>query len=113
MWQALRLGGGVGEPAASDGGAPAAARGAGGAAGGALQVDPIKLTLKAPGSERLKLKYDEPLSNVAFKFNLRRCTLVGLLRRACAHLLAPPMDHGRGGLDNMHSTDVQSNRRLY
>ena len=28
--------------------------------------------LKAPGTKRLKLKYDEPLSNFAFKFNLRR-----------------------------------------
>jgi len=33
----------------------------------------MKLTLKAPGSKRLKLKYDELLSNVAFNFNLRRC----------------------------------------
>ena len=28
--------------------------------------------MKAPGNERLKLKYEELLSNVAFKFNLRR-----------------------------------------
>jgi hypothetical protein len=27
---------------------------------------------KVPGSKRLKLKYGEPLSNFAFKFNLRR-----------------------------------------
>ena len=27
-----------------------------------MQVDPLKLTLKAPGTERLKLKYDELLS---------------------------------------------------
>ena len=38
-----------------------------------MQVDPIKPTLKAPGSKRLKLDYDEPLLNFAFKFNLRRC----------------------------------------
>ena len=37
-----------------------------------MQVDPIKPTLKAPGSKRLKLIYDKPLSNVAFNFNLRR-----------------------------------------
>ncbi len=37
-----------------------------------VQVDPIKPTLKAPGTKRLKLEYDEPLSNFAFKFNLRR-----------------------------------------
>jgi hypothetical protein len=29
--------------------------------------------MKAPGTKRLKLKYDGPLSNFAFKFNLRRC----------------------------------------
>jgi hypothetical protein len=28
--------------------------------------------LKALGSKRLKLKYDEPLSSFAFNFNLRR-----------------------------------------
>jgi len=37
-----------------------------------VHVDPIKPTLKAPGIKLLKLKYDKPLSNVAFKFNLRR-----------------------------------------
>jgi len=39
-----------------------------------VQVDPIKAVLKAPGTMRLKLKYDKQLSNVAFKFNLRRYT---------------------------------------
>jgi hypothetical protein len=43
-----------------------------GALGRAVQVDPIKPTLKATGTERLKLKYEELLSNVGFKFNLRR-----------------------------------------
>ena len=28
--------------------------------------------MKPPGTKRLKLKYDEPPSNFAFKFNLRR-----------------------------------------
>ena len=37
-----------------------------------MQVDPIKPTLKAPGTERLKLKYEELLSNFGFKFKLRR-----------------------------------------
>ena len=37
-----------------------------------MQVDPIKPTLKAPGTKRLKLHTDEPLSNLAFKCNLRR-----------------------------------------
>jgi hypothetical protein len=39
-----------------------------------VQVDPIKSTLKAPGTNPLTLKYDEPLSTFAFKFNLRRNT---------------------------------------
>jgi len=37
-----------------------------------VQVDPIKPALKAPGTKRLKPKFDEPLSSIAFKFNLRR-----------------------------------------
>jgi len=44
--------------------------------GRAVQVDPIKPMLKAPGYKRLKLNYDRLLSillsNFAFKFNLRR-----------------------------------------
>ena len=37
-----------------------------------MQVDPIKPALKAPGTERLKLEYDELLSSSAFQLNLRR-----------------------------------------
>ena len=37
-----------------------------------MQVDPIKPTLKPPGTERLNLKCDILLLNFAFKFNLRR-----------------------------------------
>ena len=36
-----------------------------------MQVDPIKPTLKASGYDRLKLKFDDPLLNCAFNFNLR------------------------------------------
>jgi hypothetical protein len=32
----------------------------------------MKLTLKPPGAKRSKLNHDEPLSNFAFNFNLRR-----------------------------------------
>jgi hypothetical protein len=32
----------------------------------------MKPTFQAPGSKRLKLKFDEPLSNFAFKFKLRQ-----------------------------------------
>jgi hypothetical protein len=42
----------------------------GGHLGGAVQVDPVKPTLKAPGTKRLKLKCDQLLSIFAFKFNL-------------------------------------------
>jgi len=37
-----------------------------------VQVDPIKPTLKPPGTKRLKLKRDILLSKSAFKFSLRR-----------------------------------------
>ena len=40
-----------------------------------MQINPIKPTLKAPGTKRLKLKYDEPLSNFGFNYNLRRYTM--------------------------------------
>jgi hypothetical protein len=44
--------------------------------GGAVQVDPIKPTLKAHGFKRLTLVRDHPLSSFAFKFYLRRYSLV-------------------------------------
>jgi len=37
-----------------------------------VQVGPIKSKLKPPGTKRLKVKYEELLLNVGFKFNLRR-----------------------------------------
>ena len=37
-----------------------------------MQLHPIKPTLKPPGTKRLQLTYDEPLSNFASKFKLRR-----------------------------------------
>ena len=44
--------------------------------GKAVQVDPIKPRLKPPGSKRLKLNCDALLSTSAFKFTLRRYTMV-------------------------------------
>jgi hypothetical protein len=41
------------------------------ALGKAVQVEPMKSISKAPGAKRLKLKYDKPLSNIGFDFNLR------------------------------------------
>jgi len=48
--------------------------------GRAVQVDSIKPKLKASGNKRLKLKYDELLSNFAFNFNLRRFTTAAAAR---------------------------------
>jgi len=45
-----------------------------GSPGRAVQVDPRKPTLKAPGTSRLKLKYYELLSSFDLNFNLRRYT---------------------------------------
>jgi len=39
--------------------------------GMAVQVEPMQPMLKAPGTKRLKLKYDVPLSNFAVNFSLR------------------------------------------
>jgi hypothetical protein len=43
--------------------------------GMAVQVDPMKPTLKAPGIDRLKLQYIELLLRLAFKSKLRRYIL--------------------------------------
>jgi len=43
--------------------------------GWVVQVDPIIPAVKAPGYECLKLNCDDLLSNSAFNFNLRRCTV--------------------------------------
>ena len=48
-----------------------------------MHVDPIKPTLKAPGTKRLKLKYDILLSSFAFDFNL--CRYIKLLRPTGGH----------------------------
>jgi len=40
--------------------------------GEAVQADPIKPTSKAPGTKRLKLKYNKLLSSLAFNLNSRR-----------------------------------------
>jgi ABC-type thiamine transport system ATPase subunit len=41
-----------------------------------VQIEPINPKLKLPRTKRSKLKYDEPLSNFAFKFNMRCYTMV-------------------------------------
>jgi len=55
----------------------------------------MKATLKAPGSKRLKLEYDNLLSNSAFKLNLRRYTKVPLIDSLCGVTLTiPTLDGG-------------------
>jgi hypothetical protein len=48
--------------------------------GRAVPVDPIKPTLKAPGTKRLKLKCHRLLSSFAFNFNLRHQSSCAALR---------------------------------
>ena len=50
--------------------------GGGAGLGEAVQVEPMKSKLKPPGTMRLKLRYDGPLSISAFRINLRRYSLV-------------------------------------
>jgi len=57
------------------------------ARGEAVQVDPIKPKLKASGTKRLTLQSDEPLSNVAFKIDLRRYTEDLASTDICEHAL--------------------------
>jgi len=66
-----------------------------------VQVDPIKTTLKAPGTKRLKLNCAEPLSNIAFSFNLRR--YIGAFDAASDRVLV--MDVARqGGLPHLRAS---------
>jgi len=85
------------------GGAHVARCGAGPGLGKTVQVDPIKPRLKAPVSKSLKLKYDELLSNVASKFNLRRYNLAGV------EMSLHPLMSGRG----LHSSTSQLNLSLF
>jgi hypothetical protein len=55
-----------------------------GSRGRAVQVAPIKPPLKAPRTQLLELQYDELLSSLAFKFNLRRYTAVTSTRAPCS-----------------------------
>ena len=50
----------------------------------AVQVDPIKPRLKAPGTKRLNLKHDGPHSKYAFKINLRRYNVEDTSRAAAS-----------------------------
>jgi hypothetical protein len=60
-----------------------------------VQVDPVKSTFTASGTKRLTLKSDEPLSNVAFKSNLRCYSMVltfvahSIFVNSCAIIFSP------------------------
>ena len=69
------------------------------ALGGAVQVDPIKPTLKAPGSERLKLNCDELLSSFAFKLKLRHYNWEGEQAAAAAATMMMLTGEGEGELE--------------
>ena len=84
--------------------------------GKVVQVDPTKPMLKAPGTKRLKPKYDELLSKFAFKFNLRRYTSAtsscptATTRRARRRAAAPaPPRRARARQGITHSSTVQLN----
>ena len=49
----------------------------------------MKPTLKAPRIKRLKLKCDDPLSNMGFKFNMRRYSKVDAVVQQVAATVAP------------------------
>jgi hypothetical protein len=70
--RALRAPGGPGVHGAHHGPGGGSRR----ARGRAVQVDPIKPTLKAPGTEHVKLKCDILLSTFGSNINLRRYTVV-------------------------------------
>ena len=54
-----------------------------------MQLDPDQPTLKAPGTECLKLNYDNMLSNFGFNFNLRRYNSAAVLVRAADGIATP------------------------
>jgi hypothetical protein len=70
--------------------------------------------MKAPETKRLKLKCEEPLSNFAFKFNLRRYTLVAV---EAVDLLAALLEGSRlnqawGFIATKHSADIETTNRI-
>ena len=71
--------------------------------GRAVQVDPMKPRLKAPGAKQLKLKCDILLSTSAFKFNVRRYSEGTTLWAVRG---------GGAGVDNLHAVATVG-RRLY
>jgi hypothetical protein len=55
----------------------------------------MKPNLKLPGTKRLKLKYDGPVSNFAFRFNLRHYIMFGYFIRKADKRFS--LDRATGG----------------
>jgi len=88
-----------------------------GARGRAVQVDPIKPTLKALGTKRLKQKYVELLSNFAFNFNLRRyiavmnrANMAGPAARQPPSMAADSAFSGVSNIENIAPTPAYNQR---
>jgi hypothetical protein len=63
-----------------------------------VQVDPIKPTLKAPGSERLKLKCGDLLSKNCYKCNLLRYNPASSFERSVWPVIGPLLPNIPGEL---------------
>ena len=66
----------------------------------------MKPMLKAPGAKRLKLKYDEPPSNFAFNFNLRRYSL-GLCTKRLSGCAVPKEGELEGAQGDGHNRNAE------
>jgi hypothetical protein len=68
----------------------------------------MKPKLKAPGTQRLKLKYDEPVSNFGFKFKLRRYSLGASVPGGLWHRAGEHANSARGRTDHRRSRSRRS-----
>ena len=73
-----------------------------------MQVDPIKPVLNAPETKRLKLRYDNLLSSLAFSVYLRRYS-VEMFRGAHAWKTG----HALGGIEAARVVDKAQGRGLH
>ena len=78
-----------------------------------MQVDPIKPTLKAPATKRLKPLYNESSSNFAFKINMRRyieARLAAVRKIGVVNLLAKADDADKVRRCRLNRCNPRSNR---
>jgi len=81
--------------------------------GKAVQIIPIRHVSKAPGSKRLKLKYDELHSNVGSEFNLRRYTWEHGVCTGTAPPTAPKLQTRLGRRLRRHRNGLRSSSRRW